>query len=234
MYVAIYQPNIFPYVGYLSIYFKVDLFIYYDEANYSRDSWLLGNRILEQGVVKRINFPVIGRSQNCKIKDMKLDYSDFYVQKFLKRIECNYRKAPYFLDGMAYLYDVFSEPIVDVTSFSARCVDKLQIPLRRPKCMRLSELNILNIKDHSQRMLSIMNQVGATHLINGERGAALYDPIAFSKANKDISFLRPICRPYDQIGVTEFKERLSIIDLIMNVGINNIVDHVQSFELISA
>ena len=49
MKVAIMQPYFLPYIGYYQLINAVDIFVYYDDVNFIKQSWINRNRILLNG-----------------------------------------------------------------------------------------------------------------------------------------------------------------------------------------
>jgi hypothetical protein len=93
---AIMQPTYLPWAGYFNIISKVDLFVFLDDAQYSKGSWHNRNRILNREKVLWCTIPLKKDSSKKKINEYivsdcntwKLDHSNLFK-------EC-YSKHPYF------------------------------------------------------------------------------------------------------------------------------------------
>ena len=96
MTIAIMQPYIFPYLGYYQLVSAVDKFIFFDDVNFINKGWINRNRILVNNEDFRFTVPLIKASQNKMINEIEI--SDFIKWRtdFLRTLENNYKKAPFF------------------------------------------------------------------------------------------------------------------------------------------
>ena len=74
--------------------------------------------------------------------------------------------------------------------------------------------------------------LGCTRYVNSVNGSFLYDRNEFSKNGIELNFIKPTLLPYRQYNAKEFHAGLSIIDLMMNLSVEEIRTHLDSFELV--
>ena len=90
------QPYFMPYIGYFQLINAVDKFIVYDDVNYINKGWINRNNILVNGKVHSFTIPLKEASQNKLINEIYLSEETKWRINFLKTLEQNYTKAPFF------------------------------------------------------------------------------------------------------------------------------------------
>ena len=102
--VAICQSNYIPWKGYFDLIHDVDLFVFYDDVQYTVRDWRSRNVIKTPNGFLWLSVPV-GANRNRLINEVAID-SNEWQQTHWKSICQNYKKAKYFL-----LYRDFFEEI---------------------------------------------------------------------------------------------------------------------------
>src|SRR5437016_5023773 len=96
MTVAIMQPYFFPYLGYFQLVNAVDTFVFFDDVNFINKGWINRNQVLQQNTPLRFTVPLLKASQNRKINEIELSDFPAWRKQFLRSIEMNYKRAPFF------------------------------------------------------------------------------------------------------------------------------------------
>lgn len=217
MRVAVLQSNYIPWKGYFDIIRSVDLFIFYDDVQYTKHNWRNRNLLKTENGLKWITIPC-GESESRLICEVKL-CDNGWQEKHWRMIEENYRKAPY--------WDRYSE------MFRSGYMDK--------KWTNLSELNqyliimisreILGIKtqfgdsrDYSlqdskaARLLQLIKKTGADEYLSGPSAKNYIDEAEFERAGVKVLWMNyDWYFEYPQL-YEPFEHGVSIIDLIFNTG----------------
>jgi hypothetical protein len=81
------------------------------------------------------------------------------------------------------------------------------------------------------RILDICIQERASHYINPQGGQAIYDEKLFSDENIDLRFIVMDPQQYEQRN-NEFVAYLSIIDALMEIGVDGVRTLLDDFDLI--
>src|SRR4051812_9656275 len=100
MKVAVMQPYLFPYIGYLQLMAAVDQFVFFDDVNFIKKGWINRNRILLDGQEHMFSVPLEKVSQNKKINETFLFEPQKARSEFYQLIERAYQKAPYAADWL--------------------------------------------------------------------------------------------------------------------------------------
>ncbi len=92
--VAVIQSNYIPWKGYFDIIHDVDLFIFYDDVQYTKNDWRNRNRIKTAQGLHWLTIPV-GSHNGKLINEIELTDSR-WQRKHWTTIQQSYSKAPYF------------------------------------------------------------------------------------------------------------------------------------------
>jgi len=219
MKLAIMQPYFMPYVGYWQLMGAVDRFVLLDDVAFIPRGWIHRNRILVAGEPHLFTLPIHKASQNQNIQDTHRLVDGRWTEKFLKTLDQNYRRAPYFNTTMALLEPLLCSREEDLTVFietsflSLAPALGIHVPIDRASCTSPKQ-----DKHGSDRILEICTRYGASIYINPPGGKALYDKGQFADHGIELCFLEPRIVPYVQ-GQHDFVPALSMIDILMYTGV---------------
>ena len=213
---AIMQPYIFPYIGYFQLINAVDRFVIYDDVNYINRGWINRNNILVGGKPNLFSIPLAGASQNKKIFEIYIEDSGKWVGKFLKTIEMNYKKAPFFEPVFSLMQNVIfnsENTAISALNYSGITAICNYLNITTEIISDSVRFNNSNLKGQ-YRILDICKQLGADHYINPQGGMEIYSKKLFNDENIRLNFIVPSAVSYRQFQ-DEFQPWLSIIDVIM-------------------
>lgn len=222
MRLAVMQPYLFPYLGYYQLVNAVDKFVFFDDVNYINKGWINRNQILQQNEACRFTLPLIKASQNRLINEIEIADFPKWRKDFLKQIEFNYKKAPFFSDIFAWLYELLFLKdytlVSDITAASVQAVARLlNLSVQFEFSSKLNYKDDLQ-KDGQDKILCICQLTGADHYINPQNGTALYNIENFRNKNIRLSFISMDSISYRQFKDDTFVPYLSIIDVLMFNG----------------
>ena len=103
--VAVLQSNYLPWKGYFDIIHSADLFIFYDDIQFTKNDWRNRNKIKTQSGPAWLTIPV-GGDLNRLINEVTLQDQRWAV-KHLKSIQQYYSRAPFFKRYQDFLEDVY-------------------------------------------------------------------------------------------------------------------------------
>lgn len=214
--IAVMQPYVFPYLGYFQLINAVDEFVFYDDVSFIKRGWINRNRILSDKDSKLISFPCKSISQNKFIKDIQIDLDSKDYLNIRKTISQAYKKAPYYLETLQVINQVFKLPANNISDFAINsvklCCEYLDIQIMFSVSSKdYSEFSSLKRND---RLVKITKKSGSSFYINPIGGQDLYSKQYFKKNGIDLFFLKPNLPAYKQFK-NEFVTGLSIIDVMM-------------------
>jgi hypothetical protein len=215
---AIHQPNFLPWIGFFYKIKQSDVFIFLDDAQFSKGSFTNRNKIKTPNGEKYITMPMMKkRSHFQMINECEIRDKNQSVEKILNSLRSNYRKSKYF--------DDYFEPLKDIINSDTSCLSDINISLVewvldileiRTRTERSS--NLENIDGVStDRLVSICKAVDANKYLSGFGGSNYQDESKFLDHDIELlttDFKHPV---YDQLW-GDFLPCMSVIDLIFNCG----------------
>lgn len=233
--IAIMQPYLFPYLGYLQLVYAVDKFVFYDDVNFIKRGWINRNRILLNGSEHFITIPCIGISQNRLINEVEVDVGDKKFRNLKKTIELAYCHAPYFKEAFELIETVFENADKRISEIAAASVEVtcrylgLVTPFVRSSVNHADSRNL----QKGERLLAICKSEGIFEYVNAAGGQLLYSKTYFKENGINLFFILPDEDiRYQQKGTTTFVPGLSTIDVLMHCSKDQIRDILSRFVLV--
>ena len=81
--VAVLQSNYIPWKGYFDIIHDVDLFIFHDDLQYTKNDWRNRNKIYTQNGLSWLSIPV-GTNEHRLILDVKMNEKKWQKEHLIK------------------------------------------------------------------------------------------------------------------------------------------------------
>ncbi len=210
------QPYFFPYLGYWQLMNLADEYIIYDDVNYIKGGWINRNRIKINGEPAIFGLSIHKASQNRLINEHTISMSEEDKVVLVRKLECAYRKAPYYSDIIEFFKEVIMYDDTNLAGFLANCNRKTAEYMGiKTKIYSATELQLDHTHRAQQRIIDICQSRGYTEYTNAIGGKELYDKDTFLQNGIDLSFLRmdpDITYPQ---GEGEFLPGLSILDVLM-------------------
>lgn len=233
MKIAIMQPYIFPYIGYMQMVNAVDTFVFYDDVNFIKQGWVNRNNILVGKNVYLFTIPLEGATSFCEIRKTKINQHLYglWKTKFLQTLTQNYKKAPFFEATFNIINEVLNKETDVISGLAVESVQKISEYLDIKTKFKLSS-NAYNNKelDRKERLIDICKKEGASYYINAIGGQKLYQKQDFAKEGIQLSFIKSKPIEYQQFK-NDFVPWLSIIDVMMFNSVTEIKDILNKFEL---
>ena len=216
MRVGIIQSDYIPWRGYYDFINSVDLFIIYDDIQYTKGDWRNRNKIKTPYGLKWLTVPVKYHRMTKLICDTEIDYSSCWQDKHLNLFRSNYSQAKYFAEAI----DLFKEGL----SYKDITISQLNVRLNKLICEYLdittpivmsSEYRVAGIK--TERLINLLRKTGATSYLSGPSAKSYLDENVFRENSILLEYKLYDYESYPQLW-GEFEGKVSIIDLIANCG----------------
>ena len=223
MIVAVHQPHLLPWLGYLDRMRQADLFVVLDHVQFERRNYQNRTRIRLDGKAHWITVPVQQHSQQERIIDKRVDNPPpdevrWWGANLCRTLKHAYRNAPFYADYGAELCRILEarwERLVDIDQAT---LDLLRdaFDIRTPLATS-SELGVPGVK--SDLILNLCRAAGADTYLAGLGGSRHYlDRDAFAAAGMEIAWQQFEHPRYPQDGDAEFIPGLSAVDLLFSEG----------------
>lgn len=206
------QPYFLPYIGYWQLMKIVDKYVVYDDVNYIKGGWINRNNFLIGGEKRLITILLNGASPFKLINE--IDIKDDFG-KFLKTIQFNYSKAPYYREVMTLVESVCtcSEKNLALFLFNSFSIILSYLDIHTELILSSSLKKDCSLKG-KEKVINICELLCADSYLNAIGGQLLYDKDEFKAHQINLKFLKTHIMPYTQFSES-FVPGLSILDVLM-------------------
>lgn len=221
--VAIHQPNFFPWLGYFDKIARSDVFILMDNVQFPKKGGGWSNRVqlAINGQAAWVTMPVVRSFHGTRIiRDRQINNSTPWREKLLKTVQINYARTPFFEQVFPLFKNLMNNPtdrLMDYNEAAIRAVAEA-IGLDTSRLVIGSTLDTAG--SATDLLISMTRAVGGTAYLCGGGASGYQEDEKFGQAGLELiyqQFQHPI---YPQINTSEFVPGLSIIDALMNCGID--------------
>ncbi len=214
---AVIQSNYIPWKGYFDIIHDVDLFIFYDDIQYTKNDWRNRNKIKTDQGPRWMTIPT-GSQSNRLIHEVELPGGTWRRDHF-RKIEMYYRKTPYYNRYKSFLEYVYLDQswkhLSKLNHFLIRTIAQEFLGIKT-KFADSREYDLKGQK--SERLLDLVSQAGADVYFSGPAARSYLDEAAFRQAGIEVVYKDYTGYPeYDQ-RYPPFCHQVSILDLLFNCG----------------
>jgi hypothetical protein len=221
--VAIHQPNFFPWLGYFDKIARSDAFVCLDHVQLPKSgsgTWINRVKLLISGEGRWLTAPVRKGHGLQSILDAEFDDAP-WRRKAISTIQSSYRKAPHFAEAMEIIEPLVANPESRVAeyNFASTVAIAEALGIDTAKIVRSSALAV---EGASNELLIALTRAagGDTYLCGGGAGGYQQDE-AFAAAGVTLTYQNFAHPTYPQHGgAGEFLPGLSVIDALMNLGVD--------------
>lgn len=215
--VGIIQSSYIPWRGYFDFIDSVDLFIIYDDIEYSKGSWRNRNQIKTEHGLKWLTVPVQSGAGSLPIDLVLIGQSNKpWKESHCRMLEEALEPASFFKDAM----DLWEEG----TSVGDTYISSLNVRLIKLVCNYLQiKTPIVMSRDYevtgakTERLTNLIRKVGGTTYISGPTAKGYLDEDLFRKNGIRLEYKSYDYPPYPQLW-GDFVGTVTVLDLIANTG----------------
>lgn len=231
MIAAIMQPYFFPYIGYFQLMSAVDVFVFFDDAQYVTRGWVNRNLIYTNNAPHWLTMPVEKANRFLPINKRRYQADDAHVLSLERRLQHAYRGFPGYDEAMPALSHLLHFPDTNVAHFNSNLLTSLAKRLNIG-CDFLFSSKIGNFRGlrGEAKVIRLCHALGCTHYINPIGGLKLYNSQHFLDNNILLSFLQTRAQPMTLATGTQ---HLSIIDHLMRYGVAQCLSSLGDYDLIA-
>ena len=217
---AVLQSNYIPWKGYFDIIHDVDLFVFYDEVQYTKNDWRNRNRIRTEQGLKWLTIPC-GYDIKRKICDVKIKNELPWQTDHYNQIVSAYQKAPFFSKYRDLLESVYLdhtwEYLYRLNRYLIETISKEYLGI---DTVFRDSLEFVSQGAKDEKLLSLLQNIGCDIYVSGP-AAKNYMNIQMYRDNginviwKDYSGYPQYNQGY---GFGAFEHGVSILDLLFYTG----------------
>jgi WbqC-like protein family len=217
MMLSAHQPAYLPWLGYLDKIARSDLFMYLDEVQFEKNSFINRNRIKTPQGAQWLTVPVKMKGHiDATLRYTAMDDSQPWRRKHLAAVSLNYRKALFFDYAYPKLETLLGAATQNLADF---CWQHLQFWIAEfeigTRIVRQTQAPVEGSK--SELVLNLCLRHNADAYLSGELGRDYLDVASFKQRGIDVRFQKFQPQPYTQLWGA-FEPGLSVLDYWMNCG----------------
>jgi hypothetical protein len=217
MRVVINQSNYLPWKGYFDLMHDADVFVFYDDVQFTKNDWRNRNLIKTAGGPLWLSVPV-GRSLSRRICDVVIAH-DAWQRTHWKSLRQWYGRAPFFDRYRPWLEHVYLERRWERLSALNQALTRWMAGELGVAVRFMDSTELLPPCGSGQRrILQLLTGLGADHYISGPAGRAYLDEQAFAAAGIRLTWKDYSGYPEYPQFFPPFEHHVSALDLLFHTG----------------
>ncbi len=217
---VISQPSYIPWRGFFHQVQKADVFVFFDDVQYTKKSWRSRNRIKGPKGAEWLTIPVHSSgvmANKTPIDRIAVNWDRPWNISHRDKLHRYYNSAPYYHEYTDLLDRLYQEQPKLLADFTIEFTVSLAraLGISHTKFVRSSDLK--SEGEGTERVLSIIRQVEGTHFVNGPTARAYTDEQLLQDAGITLEYMEYDYPEYTQL-YPPFDPQVSILDLLFMVG----------------
>ncbi len=217
-----------PWIGYFDLIRQSDVWVWYDEVQYTKRDWRNRNRIAA-GAAEWLTIPVNTKGRFTQsIRNVGIDESRPWRRQHLESIRRCYAHAPYFQKMFEVMERALLAPGSSLAGLTIALNESICALIGlQPRFLRSSQMPP-RLGGREERLLEICHAVEGTVYLSGPAARAYIDPRAFAAAGIELRYIVYDYPPYAR-GPRDWVPNLSILDALAWLGPRGTADYLEAF-----
>lgn len=215
--VVVLQSNYIPWKGYFDLIHDADLFIFYDDLQYTKNDWRNRNKVKASGGPEWITIPV-GSDKNRLICEVKIKDPGWQI-KHWKTLLHNYEGTPYFGRYKEFFENFYLgcrwPDLSEMNQYLIRHISHEFLGITTE--FKDSRDYVLSGQKQA-RLLDLLQKAGASRYISGPAAKSYVEPDRFEEAAISLAWKSYAGYPDYPQRFPPIVHGVSILDLLFNVG----------------
>ena len=217
---AIIQSSYISWKGYFDIINDVDVFVFLEDVQFTKQDWRNRNKVKTKDGVKWLSVPVKASKHHMsqQIHEVIVDSNSSWQRKHFNTFQMLYAKAKYYAD-YKYLIDDF------YLNKKWESLSEMNIYMTKEICRVLGvKAEFYNSKDFNfkeiktDKLVNICKHFGADYYLSGPAAMDYIEPEEFEEAGIVLEYKDYSGYPeYDQL-YPPFDHYVTVLDVIFNCG----------------
>ncbi|MFC2176379.1 WbqC family protein [Bacteroidota bacterium] len=216
MVVSVSQSNYVPWKGYFDMIARSDVFVIYDEVQFTKNDWRNRNLIKTPKGTEWLTIPVKQDHLDQKICETKVAFNK-WNKKHLGTLQANYAKAKSFNEVKEEVFDWYSIDTDLLSEINAHFIKNVCAFLGiSTKLIDSRELDLQG--DRNERLVDACQKLGADTYLSGPAARTYLAGTLFDQSGLSVEWMEyGGYNEYDQL-YPPFEHGVSILDLLFNEG----------------
>ena len=218
MNVVISQSMLFPWVGLLEQIRLADVFVHYDDVQFSKGSFTNRVQVKTQNGLSWMTVPLDGHNLGQAINEVRVQPHEKWMAAHLDLLAKSFDSAPYLDDAMAIVKDVYSIGYGNIALLARQSLMTLAEYFNLLDSTQFIDVSTLDVKgSSSDRVLAIVKAVGGTRYITGHGARNYLNHDIFESNRIQVEYMSYQCIPYPQ-NHGRFTPYVTALDLVAHRG----------------
>lgn len=218
MRVVISQSMLFPWVGMLEQVRLADVFVHYDDVQYSKGSFVNRVQIKTAEGMQWMTVPLRELRLGQRIADVQVGPMQEWADKHLDLLDRSFAGAPHADDALGLAREVYAAGYEQLGALARASLMALVGYFGLDAGRRFVDVADMGIPGTgSQRVLDVVQRVGGTVYVTGHGASRYLDHGLFEAAGVHVEYMDYRCDPYQQ-GHGSFTPYVSGLDLVAYCG----------------
>jgi hypothetical protein len=215
--VAVLQSNYIPWKGYFDIIHDVDLFIYYDDVQYTKNDWRNRNRIKTSQGTSWLTVPV-GAHNEQLIYEVKLQNA-MWAQKHWKTIQANYSRSPYYKVYKDFLEHTYIEMNwTTLSELNQYLIEQISVQFLGIKTQFKDSRDYSSTGNKLDKLIDLLKKAEADKYISGPAAKNYIIDEKFAEEGIALIYKDYSNYPEYSQAYPPFDHYVTILDLLFNAG----------------
>jgi WbqC-like protein family len=215
--VAILQSNYLPWKGYFDLIHDVDLFVFYDDVQYTKNDWRNRNKIKTPNGPMWLTVPT-GTALDRLVCDVRLNDAH-WAQKHWKSLQQFYSAAPHFKRYQAFFEQVYLgtrwESLSELNQYLIKAISRDHLGIQT----RFADSRAYPTPGRKlDRLMELLAQLDAKTYVSGPAAKSYIDAVRFEQAGIELVYKSYEGYPQYEQRYPPFEHSVSIVDLLFNTG----------------
>lgn len=216
--IIITQSNYIPWKGYFDSINSCDVFVVYDDMQYTKRDWRNRNQIKTQNGLKWLSIPVeVSGKFEQKINETKIADKS-WNKSHLDALKQSYKNAASYKEVFSFIEEIYLtcnfEYLTEINLHFITHINKFLDIITPIKLS--SEFNLH--EERNQRLVNICKDLNATDYYSGPAAKAYMDESLFEKESIKVHYFDYSGYPAYTQQFEPFEHGVTILDLLFNTG----------------
>jgi hypothetical protein len=216
--VVISQPMLFPWVGMLEQIKLADIYVHYDDVQFSKQSFTNRVQVKSAQGSSWLTIPLRSRPHDGLIRDLAANDDGDWRSRHRRLLLETYKQAPHRDEMLSLVEGVYASASPTLCGLIESSMEVLAHRVGALGGTRVEHSSEMGVSGTSwKRVLEIVQVLEGDVYVTGHGGWSYLDHEAFEAAGIEVRYMDYALSPYPQLH-GEFTPYVSALDLIANTG----------------
>lgn len=225
---VVLQSNYIPWRGYFDLILEADLFVFYDEVQYTKNDWRNRNKIADKNGPFWLTIPIPKEAVKQKISEVQLPVGN-WKEEHLKKIHSSYSKSLFYSEVFEMLITIFKREFVSLSSLNqAIIVEICKKAGIKTEFKNSADFTLAN--ERLERLIDLLKQCNCSTYISGPSAKNYLkgNEHLFNEVNINLKYKEYKPYPVYQQNCPTYEPNISILDTLFHVGFADLQSYLKS------